>query len=88
LEAIIDEGCGDPSRAADLDQLRNRMDAALQTLPELVRTVFILYEINGLRYRQIAEQLEIPLNSVKVHLLRARRKLQELLRKERAWTNS
>jgi RNA polymerase sigma factor (sigma-70 family) len=53
-----------------------------------VRTVFILYEINGLRYRQIAEQLEIPLNSVKVHLLRARRKLQELLRKERTWTNS
>jgi RNA polymerase sigma-70 factor (ECF subfamily) len=88
LEEIVDEGCGDPSRAADLDHLRSRMDAALQSLPELVRTVFILYEVNGLRYRQIAEQLEIPINSVKVHLLRARRKLQELLRQERIWTNS
>jgi RNA polymerase sigma-70 factor, ECF subfamily len=88
LDEVVDEGCGDPSRAADLDQLRDRMDAALQSLPELLRTVFILYEINGLRYHQIADQLEIPLNSVKVHLLRARKKLQELLRKERTWTSS
>ena len=88
LEEIVDEGCADPARAADLDELRDRMDAALQSLPELLRTVFILYEINGLRYRQIAAQLEIPINSVKVHLLRARKKLQELLRKERTWTSS
>ncbi len=88
LEKIVDEGCENPSRAADRDHLRMRIDAALQSLSETLRSVFILYEVNGLRYRQIAEQLDLPINSVKVHLLRARRKLRELLRKEKTWTNS
>ena len=88
LEEIVDAGIEHPSRAADLDYLRTCMDVALQSLPETLRSVFILYEVNGLRYRQIAEQLDLPINSVKVHLLRARRRLQDLLRKEKAWTNS
>jgi RNA polymerase sigma-70 factor (ECF subfamily) len=87
LEEIMDDRCVDPARNADLDHLRQRMDKALQSLPETVRAVFVLYEINGLRYREIAEHLALPINSVKVHLLRARRKLQELLQKERSWTN-
>jgi RNA polymerase sigma-70 factor (ECF subfamily) len=61
------------------------MDAALQALPHNLRSVFVLYEVNGLRYREIAEHLDIPINSVKVHLLRARKRLQELLRKEKLW---
>jgi len=85
LEAV--GGGGDPSREVDLGQLRRRVDQALQGLPERLRSVFILYEINGLRYREIAAQLEIPINSVKVHLLRARKRLQEELRKEGVWTS-
>lgn len=72
MEAMADAGCGEPDLAADAETLRRRMDVALQALPHNLRSVFILYEVNGLRYREIAEHLDIPINSVKVHLLRAR----------------
>ncbi|MFM1945060.1 MAG: hypothetical protein RI897_4042 [Verrucomicrobiota bacterium] len=85
MEALADGGCGEPDLAVDADSLRRRMDAALQALPHNLRSVFVLYEVNGLRYREIAEHLDIPINSVKVHLLRARKRLQELLRKEKLW---
>lgn len=88
LEDVMDGGAQDFSRAAQLDDLRASVDAALQHLPDTLRSVFILYEVNGLRCREIARQLDLPINSVKVHLLRARKKLQELLRKEKAWMNS
>jgi len=87
LEELEDYGTEDPSTAADVDPLRRRMDLALQTLPDSQRSVFILYEVNDLRYREIAEHLGIPINSVKVYLSRARKRLQELLRKEKVWMN-
>ena len=40
--------------------------------------MFVLYEVNGLRYREIARTLGIPLNSVKVYLSRARERLSNL----------
>lgn len=54
---------------------------AIQKLPENLRSVFVLYEIQGFKYSEISKMLDLPLNSVKVYLLRARRKLQEELKK-------
>jgi DNA-directed RNA polymerase specialized sigma24 family protein len=42
----------------------------------------VLYEVNGLRYREIAEVLEMPINSVKVYLLRARARLATIRSEE------
>lgn len=46
----------------------------------------MLYEVNRLRYREIATTLNIPINTVKVRLLRARERLAQLVRKEDSWT--
>jgi RNA polymerase sigma-70 factor (ECF subfamily) len=54
-------------------------------LPETLRSVFVLYEVNGLRYREIAATLGIPINTVKVDLMRAREKLSKLIHKEDSW---
>jgi RNA polymerase sigma-70 factor (ECF subfamily) len=54
--------------------------AALLKLPENLKSIFVLYEIEGFKYKEISQILDIPLNSVKVYLLRARRKLQEELK--------
>jgi RNA polymerase sigma factor (sigma-70 family) len=82
LEAHADELAIDPSLAADssfrLEQARN----LLRKLPENLRSVFVLYEVNGLRYREIAEVLGIPINSVKVYLSRARGRLAKLVTEE------
>lgn len=53
---------------------------AIRKLPEKLRSVFVLYEIEGLKYREISLALDVPINSVKVYLLRARKELQKQLR--------
>lgn len=80
-----DEFAVDPSLAADSASRLEQAHDALRRLPEPLRSVFVLYEVNGLRYREIAATLEIPLNTVKVRLLRARQQLTQLVRKEEPW---
>lgn len=60
--------------------MASKVKEAIQRLPENLRSVFVLYEIEGLKYKEISAALELPLNSVKVYLLRARKKLQEELK--------
>jgi RNA polymerase sigma-70 factor (ECF subfamily) len=77
-----DEAAVDPSAAADTRLRLEQAKRLLLKLPENLRSVFVLYEVNGLRYREIAEVLEMPINSVKVYLLRAREKLATLRNEE------
>ncbi len=72
-----DEQAVDPSVAADARLRLEQAHRALLRLPENLRSVFVLYEVNGLRYREIARTLGIPINSVKVYLSRAREKLAQ-----------
>jgi RNA polymerase sigma-70 factor, ECF subfamily len=74
-----DVSAAHPGQSADAEFLRGQITSALMKLPELHRSVFILYEINGLRYHEIARSLSLPINSVKVYLSRARQKLKQLL---------
>lgn len=77
-----DESAVNPSAAADSSFRLEQARQLLLKLPENLRSVFVLYEVNGLRYREIAEVLEIPINSVKVYLLRARERLANLVKEE------
>lgn len=52
----------------------------IKKLPENLRSVFILYEMQGMKYKEISASLDMPINSVKVYLMRARKKLQEELK--------
>lgn len=52
----------------------------VKSLPDNLRSVFVLYEIQGFKYKEISKSLDMPINSVKVYLLRARKKLQEELK--------
>ncbi len=54
------------------------LERAIATLPPGARQVFVLHDISGYRYREIAEMLDVALGTVKAHLHRAR----SLLRKE------
>lgn len=50
-------------------------------LPELHRTVFNLYEIEGFSHDEIAGMLSIPVSSSRTYLTRAKYKLRELYKK-------
>ena len=61
-----------PQRADAVDthkyELRDLLNRALQTLPEEQRVVVVLKEYEGLKFREIAEVLDAPLNTVKSRL--------------------
>jgi len=78
-----DELAINPSVAADSNLRLEQARRILLQLPENLRSVFVLYEVNGLRYREIAEVLGVPINSVKVYLSRARERLALLVTEEK-----
>ena len=45
--------------------------SALDSLPERTRSVFLLYRIEGLKYREIAQALDISIPAVQKHMARA-----------------
>jgi len=52
---------------------------AINKLPEHHRTVIVLRYLQDLSYNEIADCLDLPLNTVKSYLFRARQQLQNLL---------
>ncbi len=61
-------------------QLKERVEAALQQIPEVFRTAVVLREIEGFAYEEIAEILETNVGTVKSRLMRGRAALREALR--------
>lgn len=55
------------------------LDEAIQMLPEKLRIVFILRDLEGLSIRETGETLDLTETTVKTRLLRARLKLREML---------
>jgi len=62
--------------------LRLVLDRALAALPERQRLAFLLREVEDLSFRDVAEALGVNEATARVHHLRARRTLQELLKDE------
>jgi RNA polymerase sigma-70 factor (ECF subfamily) len=54
------------------------IDAAINELPEDLKTTFSL-NIDGYKYHEIAEQLDIPIGTVKTRIFVAKRKLRKRL---------
>ena len=58
---------------------RNHLDTAVASLPESLRIVFVLRDIEGLSIKETAEALDLTETNVKTRLLRARMYLRERL---------
>lgn len=67
---------GSPERLAEQRDLEGALRRALSKLPEAQRTVFILFELEGYKTREIAEILDIPEGTVTSRLHHARRLLR------------
>jgi RNA polymerase sigma-70 factor (ECF subfamily) len=57
------------------------IQAALQKLPEKLRTAIVLREIDGLSYEEVAEVLHASVGTVKYRISRAREELRRILLK-------
>jgi RNA polymerase sigma-70 factor (ECF subfamily) len=54
----------DPGVALEHAELRDRLIAALQALPEKLRQVFVMSELEGLPYREIARLCGCPMGTI------------------------
>ncbi len=68
-----------PGQIALDNELRKQLEEALLAVPETLRVVFVLREMQGLSTAETAETLGLSENVVKVRLHRARLRLRELL---------
>ena len=66
------------------EQARALLDDALDGLPQDLRAVLVLHEIEGLEVRQIAEIEAIPLGTASSRLRRAREEFAAIARRMRA----
>lgn len=60
-------------------EAKRQVDAAIRSLPEMLRLVFILRDVEGLSIKDTAEALDLSETNVKTRLLRARLRLREQL---------
>ncbi|WP_417517169.1 RNA polymerase sigma factor RpoE [Marinobacter sp.] len=61
-----------PERLLQRDQLQNELRNAIASLPEELRSAFLLREYDGLSYEDIARILECPIGTVRSRIFRAR----------------
>ena len=86
IDEVIEEklpdrtGISSPDGIVHEKILDRKLKDSINCLPESVKSPFILYQFEGLKYKEISQVLNIPLNSVRVYILRARKKLQEELK--------
>ncbi len=69
----------DPAGVTDTQETRRQVRAALEQLEEHYRLVLTLYYFDDMKYTDIAEVLELPLNTVKSHIRRGKERLATLL---------
>jgi RNA polymerase sigma-70 factor (ECF subfamily) len=68
-----------PARQLERQELRERLCAAIERLPERERMVVELFELEGFDSAEIADILDIPRGTVRWHLHQARRALRQQL---------
>jgi RNA polymerase sigma-70 factor (ECF subfamily) len=67
----------DPDNELRTEAKKEYLQRVLELLPLEFREVIILYELEGLSYKDLASTLGIPVGTVMSRLSRARRRLQE-----------
>jgi RNA polymerase sigma-70 factor (ECF subfamily) len=82
-QASARTACMSPDRALEQAEAKRRVAAALESLSDRDREVLVLKEFEGLRYREIAEILGVPIGTVMSRLYSARRRLAAALEEDR-----
>jgi len=68
-----------PDAATEAADFEARVHDALEEVDEPYRSVVELRELQDLKYKEIADALDMPLNTVKVYIHRGRKKLRRHL---------
>lgn len=69
-----------PERLLQSKQIGETVSAAMDSLPDELRSAIVLREIEGLSYEQIADEMNCPIGTVRSRIFRAREAVAEKLR--------
>lgn len=69
-----------PERLLMTKQIGETVNAAMEALPEELKTAIVLREIEGLSYDEIATVMDCPIGTVRSRIFRARESIAERLR--------
>lgn len=58
---------------------QEKMESGIEGLPDLYRDIAKMRLIDGMQYEEIAEKLDIPLNTVRTRIRRAKEQLEKLM---------
>lgn len=80
----LDDVLGLASRAntaaqAEVGELRDRLMVALAQLTKTQREALLLFDVEGLRHAEVADQLGITEGNARYHVFQARRRMREIL---------
>ena len=67
----------DPAKDTESLALRRELEEAIAELPEKLRKPLALREFDGMSYREIADALGLPINTVRTRILRGRHALRD-----------
>ena len=67
----------DPARDTEVSALRHELESAISELPDKLKKPLVLREYEHMSYQEIADALDLPINTVRTRILRARRSLRE-----------
>ncbi len=76
LPSVSTFGRASPLQEHARHELADRLNQALETLPENMRQAVLLCDVHGYSYQEIADELGIPKGTVMSRLFYARKKLQ------------
>jgi RNA polymerase sigma-70 factor (ECF subfamily) len=71
---------GDPVRRLESEEMGRRLQKALAELPEKQRLAIVMFTIEQMPQKQVAEALDCSVEAVKWHVFQGRKKLKELLK--------
>ena len=88
---VLDLDCGDFDLAEKEEdqfgeeELKSKIDKAMNSLPEKCRMVFEMSRFQKMKYREIAEELDISQKTVEAHMSKAMKILREALKGYFIW---
>jgi RNA polymerase sigma-70 factor (ECF subfamily) len=78
-ELLEEDHSPDPLKTVLNDELREKIEKAIESLPLKLREIVVLRHLEDCSYEEIAQIMNLPVGTVKSYLHRARKKLKERL---------
>lgn len=85
LKVVVEDQSALPDRQAEARDAAQKVLELMQDLPEQQRQIVLLRDVEQYEYEEIAALMDLEINTIRVNLSRARKKLREGLLKTNAY---